>query len=476
MKKTLLIAEDEERMRRILEVNLQDRYHLLMAKDGEEALRIVKDKEKEIHLLLTDLRMPQIDGLTLLKEAKKIRPELPVVFFTAYGTVESAVHAMKEGAFDYLLKPIKMEEVELVIERALQQTNLLSEIRHLKEEIKSLYGVDHIITQDPKMLEILGMIRQVADSKATILLEGESGTGKELVARAIHFNSQRAGYPFIPINCSAIPKDLLESELFGHEKGAFTGATRRKIGSFELAHQGTLFLDEIGEMPKELQVKILRAIEGYRFMRVGGTEEIDVNVRVITATHRDLKSLVEAGEFREDLFYRLNVISFKLPPLRERKKDIPLLISHFLEKYRKEAKGRVMEISEKALKALEQYSWPGNVRELENCILRAILLARSHRIELGDLPPEVRGERIEGLPHPPKDYEELKRIKRYLKKKAEEEVERVFLREALMRNRGNVSKTALDVKMDRRQLQNLIQKHRIDVKEFKTQTPFHPKE
>jgi len=475
MKKTILIAEDEERMRRILEVNLQDRYHLLMAKDGEEALQIVKDKEKEIHLLLTDLRMPQLDGLTLLRETKQIRPELPVVLFTAYGTIESAVHAMKEGAFDYLLKPIKMEEVELVIERALLQTSLLSEIRHLKEEIKTLYGVDHIITQDPKMLEILGMIRQVADSKATILLEGESGTGKELVARAIHLNSQRAGYPFIPINCSAIPKDLLESELFGHEKGAFTGAAKRKIGSFELAHQGTLFLDEIGEMPKELQVKILRAIEGYRFMRVGGTEEIDVDVRVITATHRDLKSLVESGEFREDLYYRLNVISFKLPPLRERKRDIPLLVSHFLEKYRKEAKGRVMEISERALKALEQYSWPGNVRELENCILRAMLLARSHRIELGDLPAEIRGERVEGLPTVPKDYEELKRMKKYLKKKAEEEVERAFLREALIRNRGNVSKTALDVKMDRRQLQNLIQKHRINVREFKTLTIFNPK-
>ncbi|MGQ9636898.1 MAG: sigma-54-dependent transcriptional regulator [Thermodesulfobacteriota bacterium] len=467
MKKTILIAEDEERMRRVLEVNLQEQYRLLMAKDGEEALQRIRE-EAAIHLLLTDLRMPRLDGLTLLREAKRIRPELPVILLTAYGTVESAVQAMKEGAFDYLLKPIKMEEVELVIQRALLQTTLLKEISHLKEEIKSLYGVDNIITQDHKMLEILGMIRQVADSKATILIEGESGTGKELVARAVHLNSLRSGFPFIPINCSAIPKDLLESELFGHEKGAFTGATKRKIGSFELAHQGTLFLDEIGEMPKELQVKILRAIEGYHFMRVGGTEEIDVDVRVIAATHRDLKSLVEAGEFREDLFYRLNVVSFKLPPLRERKGDIPLLVSHFLQKYQKEVKGRASEISEKALQALEHYSWPGNIRELENCILRAMLLARSHRIEIEDLPKEIRGEKGEKVLAIPKDLEELKEMKRSLKKKVEEELEKAFLREALMRNRGNVSRTALDVKMDRRQLQNLIRKYRIDIKEFKT--------
>ncbi|MGQ9508306.1 MAG: sigma-54-dependent transcriptional regulator [Thermodesulfobacteriota bacterium] len=467
MKKTILIAEDEERMRRVLEVNLQEQYRVLMAKDGEEALQRIRE-EAAIHLLLTDLRMPRLDGLTLLREAKRIRPELPVILLTAYGTVESAVQAMKEGAFDYLLKPIKMEEVELVIQRALLQTTLLKEISHLKEEIKSLYGVDNIITQDHKMLEILGMIRQVADSKATILIEGESGTGKELVARAVHLNSLRSGFPFIPINCSAIPKDLLESELFGHEKGAFTGATKRKIGSFELAHQGTLFLDEIGEMPKELQVKILRAIEGYHFMRVGGTEEIDVDVRVIAATHRDLKSLVEAGEFREDLFYRLNVVSFKLPPLRERKGDIPLLVSHFLQKYQKEVKGRASEISEKALQALEHYSWPGNIRELENCILRAMLLARSHRIEIEDLPKEIRGEKGEKVLAIPKDLEELKEMKRSLKKKVEEELEKAFLREALMRNRGNVSRTALDVKMDRRQLQNLIRKYRIDIKEFKT--------
>jgi DNA-binding NtrC family response regulator len=465
MKRTILIAEDEEKMRRILEVNLQTQYHVLLAKDGDQALRLFK--ENEINLLLTDMRMPGKDGLSLLHEVKRLRPEIPVILITAYGTIESAVHAMKEGATDYLLKPIQMEEVELVIQRVLLQKDLIEENRKLKEEIKSLYGIGTIISKHPKMTEVMGIVHQVADSKATVLIEGESGTGKELVAREIHFHSQRAGFPFIVVNSSAIPKELLESELFGHEKGAFTGAGKRKVGSFELAHRGSLFLDEIGEMPMELQVKILRAIEGYRFMRVGGTEEIDVDVRLITATHRDLKAAVEAGEFREDLFYRLHVVSIKLPPLREHKEDIPLLVSHFIEKHKKEVKDRLLEISEKALQILENYSWPGNVRELENCILRAMLLARSNRIEVKDIPPEVRSEGGEPAVSVPRDSEELRRMKWQLKRKAENEVERIFLREALKRNRGNISKTALDVGMDRRQLQNLIRKHRIVAKEFK---------
>jgi len=468
MKRTVLIAEDEEKMRRILEVNLQDQYRVLLARDGEEALRIFK--ENEVNLLLTDMRMPERDGLSLLHEVKRLRPGVPVILITAYGTIESAVNAMKEGAADYLLKPIRMEEVGLVIERAFLHADLVDENRQLKEEVKSLCGFDTIISKHSRVVEIMGIVRQVADSKATVLIEGESGTGKELVARAIHFNSERAGFPFVVVNCSAIPRELLESELFGHEKGAFTGAVKRKVGSFELAHRGTLFLDEIGEMPKELQVKILRAIEGYRFMRVGGTEEIDVDVRLITATNRDLKAAVEADEFREDLFYRLNVVSIKLPPLRERNGDIPLLVSHFIEKHRKEVKGRYLEISEKALQVLESYPWAGNVRELENAILRAMLFTQSNRIEVEDLPPEVRSEGIEPMHPVPRDGEELKRLKWQLKRKAEDEVEKLFLREALKRNKGNISKTALDVGMDRRQLQNLIRKHRMIPREYRTES------
>jgi DNA-binding NtrC family response regulator len=465
MKRTILIAEDEEKMRRVLEVNLQDQYKILLAKDGEEALRLCK--ENEVSLLLSDMRMPGKDGLSLLHEVKRLQPEIPVVLITAYGTIESAVSAMKEGATDYLPKPVKMEEVGLVIKRALLQADLMDENRKLRQEMKSLCGIDTLISKHPRMIEMMGVAHQVADSKATVLIEGESGTGKELVARAIHFHSARAGFPFIVVNSSAIPRELLESELFGHEKGAFTGAGKRKIGSFELAHRGTLFLDEIGEMPKELQVKILRAIEGYPFMRVGGTGEIDADVRLITATNRDLKAAVAAGEFREDLYYRLHVVSIELPPLRERKEDIPLLVSHFIEKHKKEAKNRPLEVSEKALQAFEDYSWPGNVRELENCILRSVLLARSSRIEVEDLPPEVRGKGGEPTASVPRDSKELKKAKWQSKRIAEDEVERAFLREALKRNKGNVSKAALDVGMDRRQLQNLIRKHRFVSKEFK---------
>ncbi len=465
MKPTILIAEDEERMRRILEVNLQDQYRVVLAKDGEEALHLFK--ENDISLILTDMKMPERDGISLLHEVRKLRADVPVILITAYGTIESAVSAMKEGATDYLLKPLKMEEVRLVIGKALRQAELLNENRKLKEEIKALYGVDTIVSKHPKIQEVLEIVRQVADSKATVLIEGESGTGKELIARAIHLNSSRAGYPFIVVNCSAIPRELLESELFGYEKWAFTGAGRRKIGSFELAHQGTLFLDEIGEMSKELQVKILRAMEGHPFMRIGGTEQIEVDVRFVTATNRDLKTAVDSGEFREDLYYRLHVVHIQLPPLRERKGDIPLLVSHFLEKYKKEAKGRNIEFSEKALEALESYSWPGNVRELENVVLRTILLTQSNRVDLEDLPLEIRGEGIFPMGLVPKDSEELKRMKWQLRRKAEEEVERIFLNEALKRNGGNITKTAIDIKMDRRQLQNLIRKHHIDVKQIK---------
>ncbi len=465
MKRTILIAEDEEKMRRILEVNLQNQYRILLAGDGEEASQVFE--QNEVDLVLTDMRMPKKDGLRLLQDVKRVRPEVPVILITAYGTVDSAVSAMKQGAADYLLKPLKLDEVALIIEKVLSHADLIHENRQLKEEIKSLHGVENIISKHPKMIEILKIVRQVADSKATVLIQGESGTGKELVARAIHLNSLRSAFPFIVVNCSAIPRELLESQLFGHEKGAFTGANRRKLGSFELAHRGTLFLDEIGEMPKELQVKILRAIEGYRFTRVGGTEEVDADVRLITATNRDLKAAVEAGEFRDDLFYRLHVVSVELPPLRERRGDIPLLVSHFLEKHKKEAKEKQIETSEQAFRALESYRWPGNVRELENCILRAMLFTRNDRIEAEDLPPEVRGEKEGLFPLVPKDGEELKKVKWDMRRKAEEEVERLFLREALKRNKGNISRAAVDVGMDRRQLQNLIRKHKIAVKEYK---------
>ncbi len=464
-KRNILVVEDEGRMRRILEVNLEDRYNVLMASNGEEALNMVK--ANDVNLIITDMKMPGKDGISLLHDVKVFAPHIPVILITAYGTVESAVQAMKEGAYDYILKPLKMDEIEVVVEKALCHAMLLDENRNLREELKAAHGFDNIISVNPKMMQILELVGQIADSKATVLLQGESGTGKELVARAIHYNSRRSKGPFVVVNCSAIPRELLESELFGYEKGAFTGAVRLKLGSFELADTGVLFLDEIGAMERELQVKILRALEGYGFMRVGGTESIGVDVRVITATNRDLREAVDMGEFREDLYYRLNVVCINLPPLRERREDIPVLTAHFIEKYKGEGKREVSEISDEAMEFLERYDWPGNVRELENCILRGMVLAKTGRIEVSDLPTEL----VQGvLPHevrPPRNTEELRRVKQRERERVVSHIERQFVVEALRRNGGNVSRSASDVGMDRRQFQNLIKKYGVRVEEFR---------
>ncbi len=464
-RRNILIVEDEEKMRRILEVNLRDRYNVLLASNGDDALSIVKGND--VNLILTDMKMPGKDGISLLHDVKEFAPDIPVILITAYGTIESAVQAMKEGAYDYILKPLKMDEIEMVVEKALSHARLIDENRSLREELKASYGFDNIISVNPKMLQILELVGQIADSKATVLLQGESGTGKELVARATHYQSQRSKGPFIVVNCSAIPRELLESELFGYERGAFTGATRLKLGSFELADTGTLFLDEIGEMEKELQVKILRALEGYGFMRIGGNEYIDVDVRVITATNRDLRKAVEIGEFREDLYYRLNVVCINLPPLRERKEDIPMLVAHFIEKHKGEGKREVNEISDEAMKLVERYHWPGNIRELENCILRGMVLAKTGRIEERDLPVEVVARALQAEARPPRNSEELKSMKKREKERVVGQIEKQFVIEALQRNRGNISRSASDVGMDRRQFQNLIKKYRVSVKDFR---------
>ena len=464
-KRNILVVEDEVKMRRILEVNLRDKYNVLLASNGDEALDVVKGND--VNLILTDMKMPGKDGISLLHDVKEFAPDIPVILITAYGTIESAVQAMREGAYDYILKPLKMDEIEVVVVKALSYARLIDENRSLREELKSTYGFDNIISINPEMLQILELVGQIADSKATVLIQGESGTGKELVARAIHYDSQRSNGSFIVVNCSAIPRELLESELFGYEKGAFTGATRLKLGSFELADRGTLFLDEIGEMEKELQVKILRALEGYGFMRIGGNESIEVDVRVITATNRDLKEAVEIGDFREDLYYRLNVVCINLPPLRERREDIPLLAAHSMEKYKGEGKREVNEISDEAMKLLERYHWPGNVRELENCILRGMVLAKTGRIEVTDLPEEVVEGAIKAEVPPPRNTEELKLMKKREKERVVGQIEKQFIMEALRRNKGNISRSASDVGMDRRQFQNLIKKYRVFVEDYR---------
>lgn len=463
-RKRILIAEDEAKMRRVLELNLRGRYELDFASNGQEALGLIQGKAVDV--VLTDMKMPVKDGISLLHDVKRIKPDLPVILVTAYGSVESAVKAMKEGAYDYIVKPLKMDEIEMVIEKALAHVDLVRENRYLKAELQRSHGIDSIISVNPKVLEILDLVRQIADSKATVLLEGESGTGKELVARSLHFSSQRASGPFVVVNCSAIPRELLESELFGYDKGAFTGASRMKIGSFEMANNGTLFLDEIGEMPKELQAKILRALEGYRFMRVGGVESIEVDTRVVTATNRSLKEAVRAGAFREDLYYRLNVLTLRLPPLRERKEDISLLVRHFLDKHREESKGRPLEVSDQALCLLEHYDWPGNVRELENCVVRAMVLTKSGVIQEEDLSPEIRTGEVCIPTGDLRTWDEVKAIKKAARERVAEEIERTFVEEGLRRNRGNVSRSSLNMGLDRRQLQNMIRKYRIKPRDY----------
>jgi len=463
-KKRILIAEDEAKMRRVLELNLRGRYELDLASNGQEALELVQSKA--VDLVLTDMKMPVKDGISLLHDVKRIKPGLPVILVTAYGSVESAVKAVKEGAYDYIVKPLKMDEIEVVIEKALNHVELVKENRYLKAELKRSYGLDQIISVNPKVREILDLVKQIADSKATVLLEGESGTGKELVARALHFGSQRSSGPFVVVNCSAIPRELLESELFGYEKGAFTGASRMKIGSFEMANNGTLFLDEIGEMPKELQAKILRALEGYRFMRVGGVESIDIDTRVVTATNRTLKEAVKAGNFREDLYYRLNVLTLTLPPLRERKEDIPLLVRHFLEKHQDQSRERPLEVSAEAFDLLQRYDWPGNVRELENCIVRAMVLSKSDVIQAKDLSLELCDDELCFNTGDLQTWDEVKAVKKVARGRVSEEIERTFIEEALKRNRGNVSRSSSEIGIDRRQLQNMIRKYRINPQDY----------
>jgi two-component system NtrC family response regulator len=465
MKPRILIVDDEVRIQRIFEINLSPKYEVLASGDGEEALKIVKTQD--LTLMITDLKMPGMSGMRLLQEVRRVLPDLPIIIMTAYGTVESAVEAMKEGVTDYILKPIKMDEMELLIEKTLSLLRLKDENRGLRQELKTIYGPQNIVGNHPSMQKVIRLIQQVAGTKATVLVQGESGTGKELVARAIHYESDRSSKPFVVINCTAIPSNLLESELFGHEKGAFTGAIKTKKGRLELADRGTLFLDEIGEMPKELQVKILRALEEQKFQRVGGTEEIEVDNRIIAATNKDLKQAVEAGTFRDDLYYRLKVITIPIPPLRERKEDIPLLVDHFLGKHRDVLKKKITGVSEKALQMLMNYPWPGNVRELENALIRALVLCHSDCIGIGDLPEELQreGEEEEEAKFPV-DKQELKQMKKHAQQKIKEEIEKKFAVEALRQGEGNIQRSAAKVGMDRRQFQNLIKKYGISKKDF----------
>ncbi len=396
---TLLVVDDDSGARSALaELLRADGYSVETAGDGFKALGKLEDSTPD--LVLTDLNMPGMDGVELLRKVKERDPELPVVLMTAYGGVETAVAAMREGAADYLTKPLNTDELAIVLERAMERAKLRREASDLRSQLKDRYSFDNIVGSSPEMQRVFKSVAQVAPSRATVLLSGESGTGKELVAAAIHHNSPRAGGPFVKLHCAALAESLLESELFGHEKGAFTGADRKREGRFEQAHGGTLFLDEIGEISPAIQVKLLRVLQEREFERVGGSQTLRVDVRVVAATNRDLKEMVQAGKFREDLFYRLNVINLTLPPLRRRPSDIPQLAMHFLKHYAAENGKSVKHLSDDALNQLVKHAWPGNVRELENVIERAVVLAEGETIEVSHLPPELAVAARRGGPPP----------------------------------------------------------------------------
>jgi DNA-binding NtrC family response regulator len=430
MKRQVLVVDDEKNMRWVLRQALEaEGYEVVEAADGKEALSAVGEQEPDV--LILDHKMPAPDGMEVLRRLRAKDHRFPIIMLTAHGNVQTAVEAMKAGASEYLTKPFDLEELKLSIEKAIAMSDLAAEVDRLRDEIDQEWDLDGIVANDPKMLGILDTVRRVAPTSASVMIYGESGTGKELVARALHRLSERTVRPFVTVSAGALPETLLESELFGYEKGAFTGAVTGKPGRFEMANGGTLFLDEIGDITPAVQVKLLRVLQERTFERLGGTRSIEVDVRVISATNRDLQQLIADGTFREDLYYRLNVVPITIPPLRKRSEDIPMLIAHFLAKFG--AKGR--SITAEAMGALAAYQWPGNVRELENTIERMVILSHADQIGVEDLPAEVRagvsvcdaGTRCFILPEDGLDLEE---------------VEMDFIKQALDRSGGSKPKAA----------------------------------
>ncbi|MBI5056248.1 MAG: sigma-54-dependent Fis family transcriptional regulator [Nitrospirae bacterium] len=454
MKKTkgkILVVDDEKSMREILEIFLKNEgYSVATADNGAAAIDAVK---KDIYdLVITDMKMPKAGGMEVLKNVKEISPETVVVIVTAFGTTESAVEAMKHGAYDYISKPFQMDEIRLVIKNALEKLKLLKDVSILKEQLKSP-SLENMIGSSPAMQEMFAIITKTSESSANVLILGESGTGKELVAKAVHNLSLRKDQHFVAINCAAIPEGLLESELFGYMRGAFTGAAANKQGLFELANDGTLFLDEIGEMPMNLQAKLLRVIEGGAFRRVGGVADIKVDVRIISATNKDLKDLIEKGLFREDLYFRLNVLSVKIPPLRERRDDIPVLVDHFLKKFAGDKK----KFSPDAMEMLKNYRWRGNVRELENIIERVVLLCDREVMGVEHLPEEIRSASTiaKGIAVPSggMDFEKMM-----------EDMERAYLLKALEQTNGVKTEAAKLLNLTFRSFRHKLKKYGIERK------------
>ena len=449
----VLIIDDEENFRHMLSVILKkEGYDVEAALNGEEALQ--KIGLSPFDQILCDIRMPKMDGLQFLHEVKKMGVDSPIIMMSAYGTVDIAIEAIKLGAYDYISKPFKPDEIILTLKKAEERERLRKENEFLRKEVKKEYSFENIISKNKMMQRIFEVIKKVAQYKSTILITGESGTGKELVARALHYSSDRAQKPFIPVNCGAIPENLLESELFGHAKGAFTDAIRTKKGLFEEADEGTLFLDEIGELPGQLQVKLLRVLQDGEIRRVGESKSIKINVRIVAATVKDLTKEVNEGRFRDDLFYRLNVLPIHIPPLRERKEDISLLTSHFIKKHSQAMNKNIVGIDSKALEALMNYKWYGNVRELENSIERAIVLADRESIELENLPAEIQNFQDEIQLEPLSEEE-------YSIKKASRFLEMTLIKKGLKKTKGNHTHAAKLLEISHRALLYKIKEYGI---------------
>jgi two-component system response regulator AtoC len=453
-RKQVLIVDDEPNLRKILSAQLsRDGYDVMTAEDGERGLALLK--EHHIDLVITDLKMPKVDGMTLLKRALEEEPDLPIVLITAHGTIDTAVEALKSGAFDFVTKPFDKDEVRQIVGKALRTRELRgADATSVPTGGAVRFG---IIGDSQGIADLYAVLERVADTPTTVLITGESGTGKELVARALHEHSGRKDKPFIKVNCAAIPKELIESELFGYERGAFTGAVSSKPGRFELANGGTLFLDEIGEIPIEMQVKLLRALQESEFERVGGIKTIRIDVRLVAATNRELKKLIANGTFREDLFYRLNVVPIRLPALRERTGDIPLLVEHFLVKFNERLKKRVEGVEAEAMETLVAYPWPGNIRELENVIERAVLFCDTQKLRASDLPPEIRG--IPAMANVSLSEADLQAalageggLKEHVKV-AMSRLEKELVSRALQQTTGNVTHAARLLKISRKGLQ-----------------------
>jgi len=453
----ILVVDDEQSMREFLDIMLKkEGYKVSLASNGEEVLKYIG---KDIFdLVLLDIRMPKMDGITVLRKIKSTSPETVVIMITAYASADTAIKAMKEGAYDYITKPFKIDEIKLIIKNALEKKHLQKENILLKQVVRERYVFDNIIGQSPKMLALYDLLEKVAPTKTNVLITGESGTGKELVAKAIHFNSPRKEKPFVTLNCGAIPEALIESELFGHMKGAFTDAIATKKGLFEMADEGTIFLDEISELPLMMQVKLLRVLQNREFKRVGGTEDIHVDVRIIAATNKDLEKAVKEKRFREDLYYRLNVIQIKLPSLRERREDIPVLAAHFLKRYSEELNKNISSISPEALHLFLNYEYPGNVRELQNIIERAVALgtdqeltAHNLRTYLDEQIHTKKGMIDLDIPNEGIDLE-----------KVVEDLERTLLLKALDKTRGIKKKAAELLHINFRSMRYRLEKYGLN--------------